>query len=68
MQDVYEHRPDGSGLDPDAILSPDPPMDTLREAGLIPPDESEDYMSQSEALNEIVTLLREIRDNTGGSA
>lgn len=55
-----------AGVEPSAVLSDDPPEGDLEDAGVIPTGEERETREDRE--EQMITLLREIRDAlTGGS-
>lgn len=56
-----------AGLRPDDVLGSDPPEEQLAEQGVIPAPEQQGPPAVEQRA-QIIDLLKEIRDNTGGSA
>lgn len=48
------------------VLSNDPPVSALEEAGVIPQDKAKSYESAAEYREQTVELLQEIRDAVSG--
>ena len=53
-------------VEPTAVLSDDPPEAALQEAGVVATPE--EVSTRDTLLSEVVELLEEIAENTGGSA
>lgn len=53
-------------VDPSAVMSDDPPEEALVEAGVIPPDDTR--TTRDDYLQQMVSLLEDIAENTGGGS